>query len=187
MDNEASRCSVFLTPAREDFAYLDGLIRETCAICALPPFEPHVTLYSGIFPDPPLLIKALDAAVAGVSPITLAVRGIGCTPEYFKTLFIKFYEHPLLRRIHERLKEDCGDLSPYLLAPHLSLLYADLPLKGKEALARLTSLDRCELRFDEAKIVKPLNRVEGWRDTTQWQTIYRAKLVGNGDHCGHAL
>ena len=187
MDNEARRCSVFLTPAREDFPLLDRLIREMCASCALPHFEPHVTIYSGTFHDPPLLIKALDAAVAGVSPITLAVRGIGCTPEYFKTLFIEFYEHPLLRRIHERLREDCGDLSLYLLAPHLSLLYADLPLKEKEALARLTSLDRCELRFDEVKIVTPLNRVEGWRDTTQWQTIYRRKLAGKGDHRGYTL
>jgi putative hydrolase of the HAD superfamily len=187
MDNEARRCSVFLTPAGEDFAYLDGLIRETCAGCALPPFEPHVTLYSGIFPDPPLLIKALDASVPGVSSITLDVLGIGCSPEYFKTLFIEFYEHPLLRRIHERLKEDCGDLSPYGLSPHLSLLYADLPLKEKEALARLTSLDRCELLFDEVKIVTPLNRVEGWRDTVQWQTIYRRKLAGKGDHRGYTL
>jgi putative hydrolase of the HAD superfamily len=187
MDNEARRCSVFLTPAREDFAYLDGLIRETCADCVLPPFEPHVTLYSGTFHDPPLLIKALDAAVAGVPPITLAVREIGCTPEDFKTLFIEFYEHPLVRRIHERLKEDCGDLSPSGLSPHLSLLYADLPLREKEALTARIHLDRCELRFDEVKIVTPMNRVEGWRDTMHWQTIYRRKLAGKGDNRDYAL
>jgi putative hydrolase of the HAD superfamily len=137
-----------------------------------------VTLYSGTFTDPPLLEKAVDAAVAGLPPIILTVRGVACTPEYFKTLFIEFEEQPILRRIHGCLKEKCGDLSPYRLAPHLSLLYADLPLKEKELLAGRITLDRDELRFDQVKIVTPLNRAEGWRDTMQWRTIYRAGLSG---------
>ena len=148
MDSGPKRCSVFLTPAGDDFVYLDGFIREMCASYDLPPFEPHVTLYSGTFPDPAVLQKALAAAVAGLSPITLAVRGIGCTPDYFRTLFVEFEEHPILRLIHERVKEECGDLSPYMPAPHLSLLYADLPLKEKESLASRTHLDRGEFRFD---------------------------------------
>jgi putative hydrolase of the HAD superfamily len=180
MDKVLTRCSVFLTPAGDDFAYLDGFIREMCASYDLPPFEPHVTLYSGTFPDLAVLQKAIEAAMAGVSPIKLAVRGIGCTPDYFRTLFVEFEEHPILRLIHDRVKKECGDLSPSLLAPHLSLLYADLPLKEKESLARRTHLDLVELFFDEVKIVTPLNRTEGWRDTMQWQTIYRAKLAGKG-------
>jgi putative hydrolase of the HAD superfamily len=180
MDNEAMRCSVFLTPAGDDYAYLDKLIREICAGCGLTPFEPHVTLYSGTFTDPPLLEKAVDAAVAGVSPISLTVRGVAFTTEYFKTLYIEFDEQPLLRRIHERLKEECGDLSPYRLAPHLSLLYADLPLREKVLLAGRITLDRGEMRFAEVRIVTPLNRAEGWRDTMQWRIIYRAGLSGKG-------
>jgi putative hydrolase of the HAD superfamily len=184
MDNEAMRCSVFLTPSGDDYTYLERLIGETCAGFGLPPFEPHVTLYSGTFPGPPPLQKAVAAAVAGLSPLTLTVRGVACTPEYFKTLFIEFEEHTLLRRIHERLKVECGDLSPYRLAPHLSLLYADLPLGEKEALAAEIHLDHCLFRFDEVRIVTPLNRVEGWRDTMGWQAIYRTKLAGSGDDCG---
>ena len=178
MDNRPARCSVFLTPAGGDFVYIDLLIRETSARYNLAPFEPHVTIYSGIFPDPDLLRKALDTVVAVVSPITLTVQGIGCTPDYFKTLFIEFAEHPLLRLIHDRLKEECGGVSSYELAPHLSLLYAELPLTDKEALARRTVLDRGEFRFDEVKIVTPLNREQGWRDTMQWKTVYRKKLAG---------
>jgi len=120
----------------------------------------------------------MEAAVAGVPPITLSVRGIGCTPEYFKALFIEFEEHPFLRHIHDRMKQECSDLDPYEFAPHLSLLYADLPLGEKEALTARTLIDRSELHFDQVKIVTPLNRVEGWRDTMQWQTINRAKLTG---------
>jgi putative hydrolase of the HAD superfamily len=178
-DNKARRCSVFLSPTGDDFAYLDGLIREMCARHDLPPFEPHVTLYSGMFCDTGVLRRAIDAAVAGVPPITLSVRSICCTREYFKTLFIEFEEHPLLRHIHDRMKQECCDLSPYEFAPHLSLLYADLPFGEKEALAARTHLDRSELHFDQVEIVTPLNRVEGWRDTMQWQNIYRTKLAEN--------
>jgi 2'-5' RNA ligase len=178
MDSGPGRCSVFLTPAADDFAYLDLLIRETSARYDLAPFEPHVTVYSGVFPDPDLLRNATETVVAGVSPITLTVYGIGYTPDYFKTLFIEFEEHQILRVIHDWLKEECCGVSSYELAPHLSLLYAELPLTFKEALARRTVIDRGEFRFDEVKIVTPLNREQGWRDTMQWKTIYRKKLAG---------
>jgi putative hydrolase of the HAD superfamily len=138
-----------------------------------------------MFPDPLVLQKAIDAAVVGISPITLRVRGIGCTPDYFKTLLIEFEEHPLLRRIHDRLKEGFSDVSHYELVPHLSLLYADLPLREKEALARRTFVSHDKLRFDAVKIVTPLNSVEGWRDTLQWHTIYRTTLAGK--EAGHGL
>ena len=177
-DTEPGRYSVFLTPAGEDFAFLERVIAEVCAKYDSPPFEPHLTLYSGTFPDPEPLRRAVDAVMKGAPPITAAVSGIGYTPEYFRTLFLEFHEHPLLRMIHERLKRECGDLSPDPFAPHLSLLYADLPLGEKAALAARVHLYRESLRFDSVKLVTPLNRVDGWRDTGQWHTLHRWKLEG---------
>jgi putative hydrolase of the HAD superfamily len=132
-----------------------------------------------LFSDPSILRKEIVAAVADVSSITLRVLGIGCTPDYFKTLFIEFEENQLLSRIHHRLEERFSDVFHYELVPHLSLLYADLPFKEKEALARRTQVDRDKISFDEVRIVSPLNRVQGWRDTVLWQTICRTKLAGN--------
>jgi putative hydrolase of the HAD superfamily len=177
MDNGPRRCSVFLSPAMDDFAYLAGLICETCAKYDVSPFEPHVTIYSGVFLDAAVLRKDIDAAVAGVSPIILSSLGIGYSADYFKTLFIEFEEHPLLRCIHNRLEKAYCDFSSYVLRPHLSLLYADLPLKEKDELARRTLVDHDKISFDEVKIVTPLNNVQGWRDTMRWQTIYRTKLA----------
>ena len=170
------RCSVFLVPAADDFDHFSEVIRELSARFDVPPFEPHVTVYAGMFPDPALLRDALPRACAGIPPITLRVRGIGCTPDYFKTLFIEFEEDAPLRRLYDRVKAACGLDTGYALFPHLSLLYAELPLREKEGLARRLTVDRATVRFDEAKVVAPLNIAAGWRDTLHWKTLSRVRL-----------
>lgn len=173
----ATRFSFFLTPAADDCAYAGLLIREIGAAYDAPPFEPHVTLHTGPFSALPPLREAVAAAVAGVPPLTLRVMGVGCSAEYFKTLYIEFEESPLLSMLHGRLRAGCGD-SGYELHPHLSLLYGEMPLREKEALAQRVQLDRTEFHFDEVKIVVPRNADLGWRDTGQWQTLFRARLRG---------
>ncbi|HTP66248.1 MAG TPA: HAD-IA family hydrolase [Geobacteraceae bacterium] len=177
-ENASRRCSIFLSPAREERPCLEALMGELCVKLDLPTFEPHVTLFAGLFPDPDLVGKTLAGIAAGMPPITLKVKGIRCTAEYFKSVFIEFAEHPLLDDIHGRVRDACGSPSGYELAPHLSLLYADLPLAAKEILARGISLDRGEFRFDEVKLVTPLNLAEWWRDTGKWQTLCRFRLAG---------
>ncbi len=172
------RCSVFLTPAREDRTFLERLMGELGARLDLPPFEPHVTLFAGLFPDPDLVRQALGRITDGIPPITLRAKGIGCTAEYFRSIFIEFEEDPLLNVIHKRVREASGSPSGYELAPHLSLLYADLPLREKEALAACIQLERSLFRFDEVRLVTPLNPAAGWRDTGRWHTLGRVKLSG---------
>ena len=170
------RFSLFLTPCDTDFAYLGSLIGEITATRNAYPFEPHVTVYSGSCNNNELLEKFLAEAVRGVSPIALKTAGIGCGPEYFKSLFIRFDEDVRVRLIHDRLKQALGEDSGYRLLPHLSLLYQDLPMMEKEALAQSITLDRPEILFDAVKIVAP--PVEGWRDTTGWRTMFSMKLGG---------
>jgi putative hydrolase of the HAD superfamily len=168
--------SVFLTPSGADFAYADNLIREICGKYDGPAFEPHVTVYSGEFSDLDALKKAVSAAVSGIRPFSLRVRGVGCGEEYFRSLFIEFEEDSVLREIHERIRVGVETESEYKLVPHMSLLYSDMPLRHKEALAKRVVPDRSGIHFDELKIVTPRNREVGWRDTGQWQTLFRVGL-----------
>src|SRR6266498_2801590 len=128
------RYSVFLTPSGADFAYTTNLIRELCDKYDGPPFEPHVTVYSGELSELDTLAKMVSAAVSGIRPFSLNVRRIGCGEEYFKSLFIEFEEDPALKEIHERIRAGVEIESGYELVPHLSLLYSDMPLPHKEAL-----------------------------------------------------
>lgn len=174
------RFSLFLTPCEADFTYLETMIRETSAACGASPFEPHVTVYSGNLVDPELLGKGVCGAVKGVEPFSLKITGIGFSLEYFKTLYVEFEESPLLCGIHDRLKRGLGEDSGYRLIPHLSLLYSDMPLAEKEALARRIVLDRGEILFDRVKVVAPQNPEEVWRDIGGWRTMFSARLGGDG-------
>jgi putative hydrolase of the HAD superfamily len=174
------RYSIFLTPSGADFTYTDNLIREMCGKYDGPAFEPHVTVYSGEFSDLDALRKVVSDAVYGVRPFSLCIRKVGCGEEYFKSLYIEFEENPVLLEIHERIRAGVKTESRYELVPHLSLLYSDMPLRHKEALAKRIVPDRPSIHFDKVKIVAPRNREEGWRDTGQWQTLFRARLGDAG-------
>jgi putative hydrolase of the HAD superfamily len=181
------RFSIFLTPSAADYSYLDGLIRELCGTYGGHPFEPHVTLYSGELLDLVALLQVVSAAVQGVRPFALDIRRIDCREEYFRSLFIEFEDNPLPGEICERIRRGLGIESGYELFPHLSLLYSDLPLRHKEALAKRLVPDRSAIHFDQVKIVSPASREEGWRDTSQWRTLFRAGFGVCGAPEGSAI
>jgi putative hydrolase of the HAD superfamily len=169
--------SVFLTPATDEFDRLSAIIRRLAERFGSPVFEPHVTVYGGRCPNRESLLPLLSAA-DGIPPFSLPVLGIGQTEEFFKSFFIRFEEHPLLRVIHDRVREQVEVDSGYRLIPHLSLMYADLPRGVKEPLAREVSPGR-EILFDEVKIVAPVDPDKGWLDTPGWRTIGRRKLAAD--------
>ena len=175
MGYEEMRVAVFLTPAAVDFSYADGIIRELSAKLDATLFEPHLTVCSGFCADPELLKRVLAEAAQALPPLTLRVRGVGCSEAYFRTLYIEFEPDPLLIGLRERVgvaveRPDNGFL------PHLSLLYREMPLAEKESLARRLHLGRKEITFDSLKVVTPANIQDGWRDTHRWATLYRAEL-----------
>lgn len=176
METLARKYSVFLSPAGKDFQFCDSLVREFCRRFDIPPFEPHVTVYSGMFPDPEKLKEAVSAAVRGIGPLELKVRGAGCSEEFFKTLFIDFHEHELLQVIRRRIGESLPVDSGYQLKPHLSLLYREMPLADKRALAQGLHIDRETISFDRIAVSTPGNSAEGWRDTGSWRTVCRIPL-----------
>jgi len=172
------RFSVFLVPAADDYRWAEGVIREFAARYGTPAFEPHVTVYGGPFAvktELGPLRRVLAEVVPAMAPVTLRVAGLGVTEEYFRSLFVSFGEEPSLRRLHEAVKQAVASDSGYELVPHLSLLYADIPLEVKEMAARTVLLDRGEMRFDGVKIVAP-DPVTGWSDTMRWQTLLRLGL-----------
>lgn len=175
-DRAMQRFSVFLTPAKEDFIYAESLIQRLSSEYDAAPFEPHVTVFSGDLDDPEALMSLLLRLTRGVKPFCLRVKGIGCSEEYFRTLFVEFEESPALQDIYRAVREGVQKESGYRLVPHMSLLYKEMPLTQKEALAKRVSFDREEVLFDCLKLVTPENRLEGWRDTACWKSLLRVSL-----------
>ena len=176
MDAPLAKYSVFLSPSANDFRFCESRMGEYSRTFGIPPFEPHVTVYSGTFPDPEALKEAVSRAVAGMGLLRLRVRGAGCSEEYFKTLYIDFHEDQILQDIRRRIGEYLPVDSGYRLAPHLSLLYRDMPLSEKQALAQGMHFACDSMSFDRISIATPGNSTEGWRDTTRWNTVWRTVL-----------
>jgi putative hydrolase of the HAD superfamily len=176
MEHDEMRVAVFLTPAADDFRYADGIIRELSAKFGAPLFEPHLTVYSGLYADPELLKGIVAEAARSIPPLALRVRGIGSSEAYFRTLYVEFEPDPLLTGLRERMGSVVARPNNGAFLPHLSLLYREMPLAEKEAVARGLLLDRSELTFDALKVVTPANIQAGWRDTLSWQTLSHVAL-----------
>lgn len=170
------RYSVFLTPARDDFEHTANIIQKLCAQYGGEPFEPHLTLLSGDLTDPEKLERAVSEAASVTTPIALHIRRVACEEAYFRALYLEFNENSELRLLRERIMTGSGVESTGHFVPHLSLLYSDMSLHRKQAAAGLVSPERAEILFDKIKIVSPRNRQEGWRDISQWHTLFRDQL-----------
>ena len=175
---ESRTVSVFLIPSDDDYRYTEGLIRHVSDRLAAPRFMPHLTLCSGTTENHELLIETVEKIARSSSPFTLPVAGVGCSDDYFRTLFMEFRETPFLTGMHNRLGEQIRRRAGSAFRPHLSLLYREMPLEEKEALARTIRLDRDRIHFDGIAIVTPGNDDDGWRDTHRWQVLFRGKLSG---------
>lgn len=176
MEHDEMRVAVFLTPAVNDFRYADGIIRKLSAKLDAPPFEPHLTVCSGFCSAPELLKGVVADATQALPPLTLRVKGIGCGEEYFRTLYLEFVSDPLLIELRERVRCIVARPDNVAFLPHLSLLYQEMPLAEKEAMARRLVLDRTEITFDSLKVVTPANLQEGWRDTFSWKILFQVAL-----------
>lgn len=169
MRENGRKFSVFLTPAVDDYHYLDGLISDLAATHGGPSFQPHVTLYSGRMDDLDALTAAVAATAGETEPFAMGVAGIGCTEAFFRSVFITFHDHLGPFRINQlvrhRLREDSG----YVLQPHLSLAYLDLPLAEKCRIGENLDLQLKEILFDEVRLVIPEDEERGWMATGAWE------------------
>jgi putative hydrolase of the HAD superfamily len=176
MEHDMMRVAIFLAPAADDFRYADGIIGELSARLDAPLFEPHLTVCSGLCSDPGLLSGVVAEAAEVLPPLSLRVKGVGCSEAFFRTLYIEFEPDPFLNGLRERVGIMVEQPDGGTFLPHLSLLYREMPLAEKEALARRLRLNRTELTFDSLKVVTPANIREGWRDTRRWKTLSRVQL-----------
>jgi len=141
------------------------LFRELIRILAkqfdAPRFEPHLTL-----------CRAQDRQLPTRGPIRLRVREIACSPQYTKTLFVRFEPNESLRK----LVVDLGGKS--IRDPHLSLIYKSLPAAIKREVAATIHLPFRSVVFDAIKIASCISPTETRRDVEAWQIVASKRLSG---------
>ncbi|HVF70781.1 MAG TPA: 2'-5' RNA ligase family protein [Chthoniobacterales bacterium] len=165
----------WLMPAEPTRSHFVMLIADFAERFDAPVFEPHVTLFAaGAETDnaADLLVRA----VAGANFCHPRVAGIGHSEEFTKTLFIQFDPDEGVAALNARFNAASNSHDKYEIDPHLSLLYKELPVAEKAALAAELSLPFREVTFESVKAVLSPADIRSRREVEAWQVIAEAKL-----------
>lgn len=166
----------WMCPAEPTRSQCAALIQNFASRFDAPVFEPHVTMYviSAEAQNPGAI---LEEVVKGRGPYRLLVRGIECSDEFTKTLFVQFETDVKLTQLSEDLQRASVSRSDYQLNPHLSLLYKELDTETKRQLAASISLPFDEIAFDKVQAVISPAEIRSQADVEAWRVIAERTLA----------
>jgi hypothetical protein len=139
-------------------------------------FEPHVTLYVGARSADDDVEALLSQAAQGVGTPELRITAVRTSPELFKALYLEFEPDPQTERLCGLFRAGLKAASPYVLRPHLSLLYKHLPGTTGVALARRFDLVGQRITFGQITAVRPGDGGKDWLDIERWGVWLRKDL-----------
>lgn len=167
--------AVWLTPAPSDRRWLRKVIQDYAAEYDTPAFEPHLTLYSGVSQPEENLQNIIAESLTAPSPITLEIMGLNYSENFFKTGFITFALSDRLLQLSNAIRDRLSAPKEYDLAPHVSLMYKDIPIEQKRLAMLRFVVSVQSVTFDAVRVVMPGS--EGWIDVAHWSEQFRYSLV----------
>jgi len=156
----------WLLPERGAREVFTNEIHELARRFRAPAFAPHVSVF--IAPensrDPIEILRELGAVT-----IKLTIRSIRFSEQFTKTLFVQFEQSVPLQEMGDRIWKASGASERYVIDPHLSMLYANLPPEMKQELAGEIIFPFGEVHFRSicamrcAQPTATVAEVEQWR------------------------
>ena len=163
----ASHCSIWLTPADDDQAYLQNMIRGLSSEHKAPVFSPHCTLYSPADLAKSELEEILEHVAEGILPLTVTVDKLNFTSNIWKTVFIELEKSQELAWLQQKLVRRIPAPKQYDFAPHISLIYSAMPTE-KEIIKKLPLRNSYKMN--------KISAVETGLDVVNWKNIAEVKL-----------
>lgn len=174
-----ARVAYWLMPAAASLPRLQLTINQLARQFHGPRFEPHVTIYAGLFgaaEDPSLL---LEAASRNSPRLHLPVQGLCFSQTYTKCCFLQLGSSTPLVELSERIRRLSQRPGDYQLDPHLSLLYAALSNGAHAEIASQVVLPET-IPFDEIWAVAIPSLVRGRADVERWRLMVTHPLGRSG-------
>ena len=165
----ASHYSIWLTPADDDQAYLQNMIRGLSSEHKAPVFSPHCTLYSPADLAKSELEEILEHVAEGILPLTVTVDKLNFTSNIWKTVFIELEKSQELAWLQQKLVRRIPALKQFDFAPHISLIYSAMPTEKKKGIIKKLPL-RNSYKMDK------ISAVETGLDVVNWKNIAEVKL-----------
>lgn len=168
--------SFWLIPNQIDRSYFVRIINDLSFRFGAPNFEPHVTVYTGICTEKEDIKGVVLGCIAMHKVISLNVKGVACSSNLLKSLYIDFDINPVLSNMHESISEKMKHQEHYELQPHLSLMYKNMTIREKLIIKDQLGIRKSRVTFDGIRVVIPGNPTRGWTDVEKWKTIITARL-----------
>jgi 2'-5' RNA ligase len=132
---EPNECSLWLMPEGEAFDYYFEIIARLSQRLVTPVFLPHVTLL-GLIDGTNEEVEAKTVKLAAqFHPFRVEFTGVETFDEYFRCLFVRVKETPVLLTAHQQARQLFGRQDDPAFMPHLSLVYGDLEPLTKEKIS----------------------------------------------------
>ena len=167
----------WLVPAEPQKSQLIATITELAGQYDAPVFEPHVTLCSSDSGEQSARVL-LEEIARQHSPLELAVRGIGHSDKFTKTLFVEFEITLAAQQLSDAIWNASQLKNEHQFDPHLSLIYAYLLPQTKSAEAGGIHLPFARVMFDAIAAINFPQTIRSRRDVEAWRAIARARLSG---------
>jgi 2'-5' RNA ligase len=169
----------WLIPAEPAREFFHRTIRELAKRFGAVEFEPHVTVFLGkVDGRPP---KEVLSSL-GSPRISLSARRTEQSNKFTKTLFVQFERSDSLQSLADRIQELSGADKPYLVNPHLSLLYHNIAARTRRALAETIQLPLREVRFHRLCAMLCKSPTKTADDVRDWKLISRQNsTIRKGD------
>jgi hypothetical protein len=173
-DKKIQNFAVWLIPSAIQRSQLLSIIHTLARKCESPPFQPHVTLVSGLH-DGTLstLSRRTKDFCKGLGSVSFGVTGVNWTDNYFTFLFLSLIDQSA---IFEFAATFFPKADTPKVGPHLSLAYCDRYEDiDRAALARaLTGKLPKSLLCTSVELVIPLGG--DWREVDHWLSQPIAEL-----------
>jgi hypothetical protein len=160
--------SLWLLPERAWAENLAKTMGELALLFRIPAFPPHVTIQGDLALPLDEVRRGMEALVEGGGSLVLDVSAVDESPDFFRSLYLRFSASEGFSRLQELSFSRFGTREGLAPFPHLSLSYGDaLGRAEKKALAsRLSPLFR-ERRMAFSSIALALSAstlpIEGWK------------------------
>lgn len=165
----------WLVPVERQKEFFASAIRALAARFDAPVFEPHVTLHGGAMEEE-RAVELLERIAASTAPLQLQMGEIAFSEKYTKTLFVQLRATAGADALSAAFAQAAGSKSGYHFDPHLSLLYHEMPMREKEALAREIEIPFQDVSCDALKAVSIPAEISAREDVQAWRPLAERRL-----------
>jgi 2'-5' RNA ligase len=171
------KISLWLLPVPDQAARLSKQIQAFSRMRQRPAFLPHLTLYAPIHAAADLLRNEQAMICAQQAPVELTPTGVSHSEAHYRAVVIELAATPELRDWQQALQQRWFPTDERVYAPHLSLVYDQIPVAERAAMAQETQW-ASHYRFDRLAAVKTESSDPAGHHYQEWELLWELPLSG---------